>query len=80
VNKKVITFFEVKQDVSSVLPQLGNVEELVFDYINNRGAATESSIIHSERDFSPSQIRSAIGSLLGKGLIERRNVTVEPDE
>jgi len=80
MNKKSITFYEVKQDVSSILPQLGNVEEIVFDYINNEGAATESSIIHSDRDFSPSQIRSAIGSLQDKGLIERRNVTMESDE
>ena len=80
MNKKTIAFYEVNQEASAILPQLDEVEEIVFDYINNEGAATESAIIHSVRDLLPSQVRSAIGSLRNKDLIERRNVTLESGE
>ena len=81
--KKQITFYEVVQDAPYDLYKrsLSDLEIEVFDYINDKGAASVKSI---EREFyvkhSIQHVDDALNRLRAMHLLERRNVIVEDDE
>lgn len=78
----VITFYEIDTNCPSSLNQLSDVEGTIFDYINNQGAASQKGTFRIARShgFSQAETARAISQLVYRGLIARRNVTVEHDE
>lgn len=79
MTKKVVFVYEVTQNVSR-LPELNEVEEAIFDIINEEGAASMKAVVNDNPQHDGYAIREALRSLTDKGLIERRNVTLGSDE
>ncbi len=80
----IVTFYEVNETATapSTLPVLSEVEGVIFDYINNQGAASQKGAFRIARTqgYSQAETVRAIGSLVNKGVLSRRNLTVEMDE
>ena len=80
----VITFYEVNETATApgTFPELFDAEEVIFDYINNQGAASQRGVIRQSRNqgYSQAETNAAMGRLTSKNLITRRNLTVELDE
>lgn len=80
----VITFYEVNEaaTVPSRFPKLSDIEGVIFDYINDQGAASLRSVVRQSRSqgYSQAETATVITSLVSKNLITRRNLKVELDE
>ena len=80
----IITFYEVNETATapSPFPDLTEVEEVIFDYINNQGAASQKGAFRIARSqgYSQAVTARAIGGLVSRGILSRRNLTVEMDE
>ena len=77
----IITFYEIDLSTTS-LPKLSEVEGVIFDYINDQGAASQRGAFRIARNegYSQGKTAAAIGSLVNRGILSRRNLTVEMDE
>ena len=77
----VITFYEVDLSTTS-LSELSEIEGIIFDYVNNQGAASQKGAFRIARNegYSQGETARAISSLVGRGVLSRRNLTVEMDE
>ena len=80
MSKRSIVFYEINQDAPSRLPVLNEIEEQIFDYLNDEGAASKKSITRQHQQTKSFAIDNALGTLIDKHLITRRNVTTEHDE
>ena len=79
----IITFYEVNQETSTdILPSPNSAETVMFDYINDQGAASTKGVYRQARShgYSAAEASKAMGTLISKNLVTRRNVTVEMDE
>jgi len=81
---KTLVFFEVT-DEAGVSSRLfanfppGDQARLVFDVINNLGAATLRMLNYElHPDLNATEINDALGSLLNSRLINRRTLTAHP--
>ena len=80
----VITFYEVNETDTApdAFPELTDAEEVIFDYINNQGAASQKGAFRIARSqgYSQAVTARAMGGLVSRGILSRRNLTVETDE
>jgi len=80
----VIMFYEVNETATApgVFPELTEVEGIIFDYINDQGAASQKGAIRIARNggYSQAETAKAISSLVSRSILSRRNLTVETDE
>ena len=80
----VITFYEVNETATApgAFPELTGAEGVIFDYINDQGAASQKGAFRIARNegYSQGETAKAIGSLVNRGILSRRNLTVETDE
>jgi len=79
-----IVFYEVNETAITpdTFPGLTDAEGIIFDYINDQGAASLKGVVRQSRNMGYSRLETsyAIGRLVTKNLITRRNLTVELDE
>jgi len=79
-----ITFYEVNETTTApdTFPELDGAEGVIFDYVNDQGAASVKGVIRQSRKhgYSRPVTSVAISRLEGNNLITRRNLTVEMDE
>ena len=80
----VITFYEVNETDTApdTFPRLTDAEEVIFNYVNNQGAASQKGAFRIARSqgYSQAATSRAISGLVGRGVLSRRNLTVEMDE
>lgn len=77
---KHVNFYEINENrysphPSDLLPQMDNIESMVFDAINNHGAVTLrqlNNILHP--DLSASEINAALGELVLQNVVTRRSL------
>ena len=79
-----IVFYEINETATmpGTFPELADAEGVIFDYINEQGAASIKGVVRQSRNHGYSQLETsnAIARLVAKNLITRRNLTVEMDE
>lgn len=79
-----IAFYEVNETATApgAFPELSDAEGIIFDYINDQGAASLKGVVRQSRNHGYSQFETsgAIARLVDKKLIIRRSLTVEMDE
>ena len=79
-----ITFYEVNETTTApdTFPELDGAEGVIFDYVNDQGAASQKGAFRIARNegYSQGETARAIGSLVNRDILSRRNLTVETDE
>ncbi len=80
----VIVFYEINEiwRQTGMHSDLAEIEGVIFDFIIEQEAASAKGVYRHSRNHGHSQADTshALGQLINKGVITRRNITVEHDE